>query len=136
MNTEPKNSTAPDLSNTVLADALSIDNKLIAKFMGYCEDGIYCTNGSHKLWEGGFLYHSSWDWLMPVVEKIESLKFNKVICIYFKIHKNYVSIDCFDKYSNCIYSHELPYSVDSKIESVFKGVVKFINWYNMQDVKF
>jgi len=34
-------------------------NKIIAEYMGYDDTGHLCQ------WE----YHSSWDWLMPVVEK-------------------------------------------------------------------
>ena len=49
-------------------------NKLIAEFMelptGLSEPFIYEHNG---VWfcEHELLYHTSWDWLMPVVQKIE-----------------------------------------------------------------
>lgn len=39
-------------------------NKLIAEFMGK-EEGY----DEHDIWQT-FQYHSSWDWLMPVVHKI------------------------------------------------------------------
>ena len=42
------------------------DNKLIAEFM----------SGEHPLaevtHEASYRYHTSWDWLMPVIEKIEN----------------------------------------------------------------
>ena len=52
------------------------DNKLIALFMGLQEDRIdgYLVDmdkdyGYQIVHESCFLYHSSWDWLMPVIEK-------------------------------------------------------------------
>lgn len=60
-------------------------NKIIAEFMG----GILHTNGSSGEWfkfDGGIAhdtsdlkYHSSWDWLMPVVEKIEQITLKEII---------------------------------------------------------
>jgi hypothetical protein len=56
------------------------DNKLIAEFMGYdistsLRDGVECVeyadNNIRALSDTH--YHTSWDWLMPVVEKIYSL---------------------------------------------------------------
>ena len=46
------------------------NNKLIAEFMGLYEKhplGSFFINGSWYA-EHEFKYHSSWDWLMPVVE--------------------------------------------------------------------
>ena len=58
------------------------DNKLIAEFMGYiCSgDDEYLihpeTNYDHSINdEDWFLYSTSWDWLMPVLKKI-NLKLN------------------------------------------------------------
>jgi hypothetical protein len=43
------------------------DNKLIAEFMGAEPDKkTFFRTGEHV-----YLYHASWDWLMPVVQKIE-----------------------------------------------------------------
>ena len=53
------------------------DNKLIAEFMGLelTTDGIsdlyYTKDKRLKQIEN---YHASWDWLMPVVEKISDIK--------------------------------------------------------------
>lgn len=76
-------------------------------------------------------YHSSWDWLMPVVEKIESLKLNG--------HRYYVEIrheSCeisvaINKGANTnkIYS-SLWQNHSSKIDAVYNAVVQFIKWYN------
>lgn len=69
-------------------------NKLIAEFMGgkYCEypnkifpgeygyhfDNFNPTYKSHQVWSWWNIkslgFHLSWDWLMPVVEKISSIR--------------------------------------------------------------
>ena len=57
------------------------DNKLIAEFMGlsHCEEGWITIpnenrNGvSENEISNDLQYHTSWDWLMPVIEKIFAL---------------------------------------------------------------
>ena len=53
------------------------DNKLIAEFMGLeFSKGEYYRplyNSGDWIPQDELQYHISWDWLMPVVEKIESL---------------------------------------------------------------
>ena len=52
------------------------DNKLIAEFMQEGSEGfnLYDYNGCHyKVDE--LLFHTSWDWLMPVLSKILDLSF-------------------------------------------------------------
>jgi hypothetical protein len=52
------------------------DNKLIAEFMGMTygdpNDNSVMTQGSEVIPIESMEYHTSWDWLMPVVEKIET----------------------------------------------------------------
>ncbi|MBK7377315.1 MAG: hypothetical protein IPJ02_17720 [Chitinophagaceae bacterium] len=54
-------------------------NKLIAEFDGYTFEpdsklnnikGVFRKEGKLSMLENELKYHSSWDWLMPVVEKI------------------------------------------------------------------
>jgi hypothetical protein len=87
------------------------NNKLIAEFMGY--EIIYRPNSN------GFIeisdtelcdvddleYHKSWDWLMPVVERIEQV-FQGVA--YAEVHL----------------------SLYSTIDEVYQAVVEFIKEYN------
>ena len=85
-------------------------NKLIAEFMGV-DIHEFVMNGGKK-WE----YHSSWDWLMPVVEKIYS-------------SNEYV------KYKDTMSGifNEEPVRINSKYISVtHEAVVEFIKWYNEQ----
>ena len=57
------------------------DNKLIAEFMGMTygdpnDDSVMIqmtSQGNEVVPIESMKYHTSWDWLMPVVEKIESL---------------------------------------------------------------
>jgi hypothetical protein len=88
-------------------------NKLIAEFMGleyttkkYWKIGD--ITGNNQLFE--LHYHTSWDWLMPVVEK----------CNAIIHHSKYVSNDL--QRALC--------AVDIKL--IFLAVVEFIKWYNPQ----
>ena len=62
------------------------------------------------------LFDKSWDWLMPVVDKIEN-----ETSTTFNIENDNVHISGDFKLS--IFEH-------SKIESVYKAVVEFIKYYN------
>lgn len=108
-------------------------NKLIAEFLNAPFDWdaigqetawIKLPNKELSSWARcvDLKYHSSWDWLMPVVEKIESLgRFS------FEIDLNsaHVYEMDFDKSELTIEAHE-----NSKIASTWLAVVEFINWFN------
>lgn len=93
---------------------LTDNNKLIAEFMGAFIEGngfmYFPSEGRHhRLTE--IKYHSSWDWLMPVVEK----------CVNFCVDKNHDewtghildSLSHFDKHELC------------------SVLTEFMNWYNL-----
>jgi len=97
------------------------NNKLIAEFMGW-ESNIYphLPNRVHKLNPvnhsemsmdiGVIKYHVSWDWLMPVVEKISKIKgFNDI--------ENDLS----------------DLRITAKMENVYSAVISFIKWHNTQN---
>ena len=149
---------------------MKTDNELIAEFMGYeyfpyRDDekgwlhGWMHPNVNRKFGEharkiaqsrGTFLcrnhgqlrYSTSWDWLMPVVEKIEEMNYVVQISAWpdrkysrGKLMESWVERRCKieDEHSD---GDEPPYgfgySTDSKIESVYKAIVEFIKWYNSQ----
>lgn len=89
-------------------------NKLIAEFMG-----VRWNNEPNSSIETK--YHSSWDWLMPVVEKINSgWKYDVII---FR--------------TSCHINDELQVIVESNIgkdekliDCVWQAVIKFIQWHN------
>jgi hypothetical protein len=102
------------------------NNKLIAEFIGvYSEENGYDYT---KIGNKGVCYHTSWDWLMPVVDKIESLDQDDVFDVEFKMEKGAVEIIC-NKYQQ---SEEFCLS---RLESTYKAVVEFIKWYNEQGGK-
>ena len=110
------------------------ENKLIAEFMGYKfynnlpqqrngyqlpkdkGTAIYLAYSTSEL-----QYHTSWDWLMPVVESIECLGYE------FFIVEDRVKV-----------SHNTDHSIEtiidltsrSKLNATYNAVVEFINEYN------
>ena len=88
------------------------NNKIIAEFMGakltknlkimypvYEGDSSYVKN---------LKYHSDWNWLMPVVEKIEGIGKTE---LKFSVHFENVKLS-------------------SDIQVVYNACVEFIKWYN------
>jgi hypothetical protein len=72
-------------------------------------------------------YHVSWDWLMPVVEKIERLnsKFGNSV----EITRTTCVIKVKGKsFHDCRFR-----TTGGKIEAVHNTIVKFIKWYNDND---
>jgi len=71
------------------------------------------------------LYHISWDWLMPVIEKISSLGFT------YCIRKNWASSN---KHVVQIYRKpeevEITELAECPLDALYFAVVKFIKWYN------
>lgn len=122
-------------------------NKLIAQFMGgkitHTKD-YEMPHGSHstgtiEYWDGIrsvptdgyedakmgiFGYNWSWDWLMPVVEKIESLGTGYVMTENNKCE----IVITLDNKGKKHFSNR--FIENSKIESTYLGVVEFIKWYN------
>ena len=87
------------------------NNKLIAEFMGIWpnNEGVYHIS-KHKAYHVENLsYHKSWDWLMPVVQKILDISFQD-------------QGDAEDFYSirDCM----------PDINHTYKAVVEFIKEYN------
>ena len=89
--------------------------------------GSIPTLFSSALWSPSqLLYHESWDWLMPVVEKIENQRARIII----------------DKES-CVIMFDIvfPYGFEtfqnegSKIEQVYKAIFEYIKWFNTQNSK-
>ena len=64
-------------------------------------------------------YNFSWDWLMPVVEKIESLGYD------FSIDNCYVRI-----WDGGQSDFEMTFSEPTKLLTTYFAVIEFIKWYN------
>ena len=138
-------------------------NKLIAEFIGavyirredlfddhIIEEFIY--NNNHpiskqipKVTENLYhlRYHLSWDWLMPVVEKIEETSFEKIKSDYVPYTKHPLTVSLNYKYAKITVDNDYKlqnihkegiifneYNEESKIIACYKAVVEFIKWYN------
>ena len=107
------------------------NNKLIAEFMGRkgkVNNHLYWVNIPNSKWVSleEMKFHSSWDWLMPVVEKIETFIFEDDE--YYNFH---ILGGC-SVYVISSHGNELIYSdkEQSKLECLWIAVVEFIKWYN------
>lgn len=116
-------------------------NKLIAEFMGWkCEYSKQTNGETYFIIERGekleypiehLQYHSSWDWLMPVVEKIEGLGFDTAVCGISVGEENI--IECL--ISPVIKNNNIEVHIKQsgeKIKILWQSIILFIQWYNTQ----
>jgi hypothetical protein len=94
-------------------------NKLIAEFMGKKTTKIEYEKNESVVCPVPLYYDSSWDWLIPVVEKIE---LGARVDIYGKA--------C--KISQSQWTVDIAHINEKKIIAVWECVVDFIQWYNKQ----
>ena len=91
-------------------------NKLIAEFEGRINELCHDNNTSSP-----YNYEKSWDWLMPVVERIDSrTPYDPRVTI----EHNWCSIKVPDG------RFDIEIIGSSRIEATYKAVVEFIKWYN------
>ena len=97
------------------------NNKIIAEFMGVSKSKID-ANGQVLNFENSKYntYNSDWNWLMQVVEKIESLN-----------HKN--NEEHFQLVSFIHHWLRRKHKELTKIEAVYNACIEFIKWYNEQN---
>ncbi len=103
-------------------------NKLIAEFMNWKEENIskdltfyYCPKNIRY---NPLIWHSSWDWLMPVVEKIaETFDVSISSCGLWV-----TTISRKDVYDGEISSM----GGLEPIENTYTAIVRFLEWYNKQ----
>lgn len=126
---------SPNDSNAMLAAAFSVElgNEMIAEFMcgqrfEFMDEfdrecaGVKVNDSVYPL--NKLEYHSSWDWLMPVVEKIENSGTYSVEIDKYKCSITYVRL--WNNKRLC-YHEKIE---KTKIEIVWLCVVEFIYWYN------
>lgn len=109
-------------------------NKLIATFMGakwslnkeyfiFPKDmHIY---GACKIDFNELEYHSSWKWLMSVVDKIDGLGFEVHVCSYMTHIFSKTTPEHVVEFVNKSQSGEI-----KRLELCYKTVVDFTKWYN------
>lgn len=114
-----------------------IGNELIAEFLGWerfenpfrdikKEDGYFrqpTDNGTYTI-VGELKFHTSWDWLMPVVEKIEKTEDQYDTRICFHADEGAYFCDIVDQENN-EFAFQSSYT-RTKIEVVYNAVLEFI----------
>ena len=87
------------------------DNKLIAEFMGvdYVDIDTYLENNKE------LQYHTSWDWLMPVIHRM----------------RDHVNVDMgFEEYDDWRENFKQIDPYNYSLEQCYEAVVEFIKEYN------
>lgn len=104
------------------------NNKIIAEFMGYIDNGCSeegflinpITNFDEEI--NDLRYHLDWNWLMEVVEKIEETA-DWSLELLTTDKKEYQMLIPLSN-TNVI--------VETKIEAVYNACIEFIKWYDEQ----
>lgn len=112
-------------------------NKIIAEFMGAKPSKVdndkrylrftepHAGTDTYAFYPWNLFYHTSWDWLMPVVQKINSMTPELKLPRDLQAMKD--RTHPFEKYADVL---GLP--VSSPINEVYKAIVQFIKWHNSQ----
>ena len=88
------------------------DNKLIAEFMGMVvSDSDNYTSELHTNVVADLKYHTEWNWLMPVGEKIDAM-----------FGENDEVDDAINRVHNAVLSFD--------IDNTYRAIVEFIKTYN------
>ena len=124
---------------------METNNKLIAEFLGYIDNGcseegfLIDPKTNYDVCIDSLQFHTDWNWLMEVVEKIESLPSRTLqgtcysgneVKIYKAINTNthYCEINLVKESGYRIVS--IQFNKESKIKSVYDACLEFIKWYN------
>lgn len=116
-------------------------NKLIGEFMGAKRSTVdgdkrylrfpdpHAGTDTYAFYPRELKYHSSWDWLMPVVEKIIQIDgvdvetLNWLVKIKYDDGENVIVISSMDS---------LKKKGATMIQAYYNTVVQFIQWYNQK----
>lgn len=123
-----------------MKEETNYNNKLIAEFMGCYGDTMYV--GGEPVFRYGFKhthitdrwhpdrfieatpYHENWNWLMTVVDKIESLGY------FHALNKNQIDGRAYSVITDSDHKSLVIKSEFIKIDACYRSVVEFIEWYN------
>ena len=129
---------------------METNNKLIAEFLGYIDNGcseegfLIDPKTNYDVCIDSLQFHTDWNWLMQVVEKIENLPSRTLQGTYYlgnevKIYKvintntHYCEINLVKESGYRIVS--IQFNKESKIKSVYDACLEFIKWYNENSAK-
>ena len=108
---------------------LNPSKKFLSKriFGIFADEDYYNDEKPYDKYYWNVRYDSSWDWLMPVVEKIESLGY------YFQINTKMCSVAHDNKGNNDSYLIKAQFGDATKLEKAYScaiEAIKFINYKN------
>jgi hypothetical protein len=121
-----------EIGNNDMDTTIQEGNKLIAEFMGIKTKNYDDTRavtrwqfGNSMLFENDLQYHTSWDWLIPVCQKINSKESIK------RCESNGIkdSIICYINAMRAMKQGVIKFNIDA----TWSGVVQFIQWYNQNN---
>jgi hypothetical protein len=107
------------------------NNKLIAEFMGLVVSNREDYHSSlHTNVDADLKYHTSWDWLMPVVEKIEDIRVqpddNETYSYHrFRVDMNICQCEITESDNSISFGDN-----HNKLASTYDAVVEFIKQQN------
>lgn len=121
------------------------NNKLIAEFMEFQQTNIGWYDAEEVLLRtekdntfDDLKFHTDWNWLMEVVEKIEGLKtpitnnpnlLGKFVDYEFHIQDKHIKIYAHGEVTKEVVDFNSSES-ETKIKAVYNACVEFIKWYN------
>ena len=119
-------------SNVLIAEFIGLKKGMLGEYThpldkpseGYVP--IYTPDGSDMK------FYSDWNWLIPVVEKIESLEEVDYTKLYVE-HKNIYDFEIFLKTDYMKPSFRCV--TEDRMESIYDCIIQFIEWYNEQTKK-
>ena len=111
-------------------EEIDMGNPILCEFMGIQHVGhnIYVLDDTiygemfHVSIIGGLQFHDSWDWLMPVCAKIDTLDYSGLCPSDLQMYCNECNV--MDHLVSCY-----------EIEPVYRKVVSFIRWWNSIQTK-
>ena len=106
------------------------NNKLIAEFMGAEPDKrTFFLKGKEV-----YFYHTSWDWLMPVVERINNTHSDNHGNHYsFQIGNGFVWVEPHMGSRIFFSGNDIDHKDEPMISKVYRGVVEFIKQHNVDN---
>lgn len=111
------------------SEEIANGNVLIAHFMGLNQGNNWEVRSGMAQWECpiDLYYNTSWDWLMPVVEKIDNLEDGEYMFEICGRHSQISIIVNHNRYDNVTIAEFHTGNSNSKMEAIWLSVVKFLN---------
>lgn len=120
-------------------------NKKCAEFLGayWCNDDLENFPDGYWMIDGDlelplhlrdFQFHSDWNWIMEIVDKIESLEDKQFYMEWFWLNKTNVGLYQRETNSGSTLWEYIARFSDAKTkkQAVIQAIDQFIDWYNKQ----